>query len=281
LVATNSMTAALQSSDETSLPSSEPYQAAELAAIKLLDSLGAMRAKLEKSSGLGRGSKRKHLDISSSSRDIWNEIQSSDAAAKPARQATLEKWNAKVRGATGITVSQKLNPISQQTIVQVLEDQLADTDRLVKRTNMPRSCAPVQAKAKTTEDVHIYDDADFYQMMLKELIDQRMLDPAATSGGGVETAGERPAAQWTAVREARTKNSVDTKASKGRKMKFTVHEKLQNFMAPEDRCTWEQEAVDRFFGPLLGQRVTLGEDASDSDPDAEEVAEAALMMFRS
>jgi len=162
----------------------------------------------------------------------------------------------------------------------VLEDQLSNPERLVKRTKMPRSCAPVQAKSKVTEDVNIYDDADFYQLLLKELVDQRMVD----SNSSVAPVGgsERPIAQWTAVKEAKTKKNVDTKASKGRKMKFTVHEKLQNFMAPEARGNWEQDRIDRFYSTLLGQQMTLGEDeAEGSDEDDEPLADEGLAFFRS
>lgn len=89
--------------------------------------------------------------------------------------------------------------------------------------------------------------------------------------------------QWTAVKEAKTRKNVDTKASKGRKIRFTVHEKLQNFMAPEDRTSWEQSATDRLFGTLLGQKMSLGETEEGGASDGEEElgAEEALMLFRS
>lgn len=95
--------------------------------------------------------------------------------------------------------------------------------------------------------------------------------------------------QWTAVKEAKTRKNVDTKASKGRKMRFTVHEKLQNFMAPEDRNSWEESARDRFFAALLGRKVDLGEgegesEGSDRDEEGDgdvDVEEEGLMLFRS
>jgi protein AATF/BFR2 len=108
-----------------------------------------------------------------------------------------------------------------------------------------------------------------------------MMDSSNTSAPLGE--GGRPIAQWTAVKEAKTKKNVDTKASKGRKMRYTVHEKLQNFMAPEDRTAWEQDAVDRFFGTLLGQKMSLGEEDEEMSDGVEGVplAEEALMLFRS
>ena len=157
------------------------------------------------------------------------------------------------------------------------------TDRLVKRTRTPRSCAPVQAAKKVAEDADIYDDADFYQLLLKELVDQRSADTVAGSGAAATV---RFAA---AAKEAKAKKHVDTRASKGRKMRFNVHDKLQNFMAPEDRRSWEQSAIDRLFGTLFGQKMRLDEDeagdggASDEDDDMADggAEEAGLRLFRS
>jgi protein AATF/BFR2 len=272
LVATNSIAAAEQKDDEAT-----PYKAAEEAAVKLLNTLNAMRHSLDKTSTTSKKRKHATIDISTPNADIWATLQGPETQSLPKRQATLEKWSAKVRGTTATPISRKLNQAAEQSITSVLSEQLSgsNAERLVKRTQMPRSCAPAQVKAKITEDAAIFDDADFYQLLLKELVDQRMVDASSAPAG----AAGQPVAQWAAVKEAKTKKNVDTKASKGRKMKFTVHEKLQNFMAPEDRGSWEPEAVDRFFGTLLGQRMDLGEE-EESDEEAP-LAEEALMLFRS
>jgi protein AATF/BFR2 len=274
LVATNSIAAS-----EDAVDGAEPYQAAEEAAIKLWNTLDGLRHELAKAGSAKTGQKRKRaIDVDTASSQIWERMQSLEEPSIDLRQTTLEKWSSKVRGTTAMPVASKLNNAAQQTITDVLQDQLSNSERLVKRTKMPRSCAPIQAKSKVTEDPKIFDDADFYQLLLKELVDQRMVDSAAAPASGESG---RPL-QWTAVKEAKTKKNVDTKASKGRKMRFTVHEKLQNFMAPEDRCSWEQDAVDRFFGTLLGQRMNLGEEdaVSDEEEDAP-LEEEGLMLFRS
>ncbi|KFY85123.1 hypothetical protein V500_08688 [Pseudogymnoascus sp. VKM F-4518 (FW-2643)] len=274
LVATNSMTSLEQSSE-----TSTPYKAAEEAAVKLLNTLNAMRSELDKTAMNSKKRKHTAIDTSTSNSDIWAAIQASESQSVPKRQATLAKWSARVRGTTAAPISRKLNTVAEQSIVDVLSEQLSgsNAERLIKRTKMPRSCAPIQVKAKITEDENIYDDADFYQLLLKELVDQRMVDSSSAPSMG---AGGQPIAQWAAAKEARTKKNVDTRASKGRKMKFTVHEKLQNFMAPEDRGLWEPEAIDRFFGTLLGQKMNLGEE-DESDDEETPLAEEALMLFRS
>lgn len=277
LIATNSFAAVDEK--EIDEPTTKPYQAAEEAAVKLWNTLDSIRQELSKAiSGSKTGQKRKRgIEMSTSSASIWERMQKSEVAIIDHRQQTLEKWSAKVRGATALPLSRKLNPTaSQQSITSMLQDQLASSDHLVKKTKMPRSCAPVQRDLKLVEDPNIYDDGNFYQMLLKELVDQRRVESLSAPAAGEKMM------QWVAVKEAKTRKHVDTKASKGRKMRFTVHEKLQNFMAPEDRGSWEPEAIDRFFGTLLGQKMTLREnDESGDEEEGSTNEEECLTLFRS
>ncbi|CAD6449376.1 90f8bc0e-67a4-4e60-9519-976e62107e47 [Sclerotinia trifoliorum] len=279
LVATNSLAAANDKDQEDS--DENPFQAAEEAAIKLWNTIDGLRHDLSKASTTSKtGQKRKRgIDSSLSSSAIWERMQASEVANIDTRQTVLEKWSSKVRATTALPVSRKLNPNApQQSITSLLQDTLSSSEHLISRTKVPRSCAPVQKQMKLTTDPNIYDDADFYQLLLKELVDQRMVD---SSSAGAGEAGKP--LQWTAVKEAKTRKNVDTKASKGRKMKFTVHEKLQNFMAPEDRNTWEETARDRFFATLLGRKLDLGENADEEDISEDEALkeEEGLMLFRS
>jgi protein AATF/BFR2 len=281
LVAANSMVVVEEkgSEDSTNLP----YEAAEEAAIKLWNTLDGIRHQLSKTiSATKTGEKRKRdIDISSPSSTIWDKLQTSEIVVIENRQQTLEKWSAKVRGSTSLPLSRKLNPTAlQQSITSVLQDQLASSDHLIQRTKIPRSCAPVQRDLKLTEDANIYDDANFYQLLLKELVDQRRMESLSAPAAGAETG---KAMQWTAIKEVKTRKNVDTRASKGRKMRYTVHEKLQNFMAPEDRGRWEADAIDRFFMTLLGQKMTLAEAAMEDDEEENRVPleEEGLILFRS
>ncbi|QSZ36119.1 hypothetical protein DSL72_007244 [Monilinia vaccinii-corymbosi] len=276
LVATNSLTTANDRDQEEN-----PFQAAEEAAIKLWNTIDGLRHDLSKASNTSKtGLKRKRgIDSATTSSVIWERMQASEVANIDNRQTILEKWSSKVRATTALPISRKLNPNApQQSITSLLQDTLSSSEHLISRTKVPRSCAPVQKQMKLTTDPNIYDDADFYQLLLKELVDQRMVDSASAATG--ETG--KPM-QWTAVKEARTRKNVDTKASKGRKMKFTVHEKLQNFMAPEDRNTWEDTARDRFFATLLGRKLDLGENGDEDDVSEDEALkeEEGLMLFRS
>jgi protein AATF/BFR2 len=59
------------------------------------------------------------------------------------------------------------------------------------------------------ENVEVFDDTDFYQQLLRDVIDAK--------GGG---AGQ---VDWMASqRKRRSKKNVDTKASKGRKLRYVI-----------------------------------------------------------
>lgn len=79
------------------------------------------------------------------------------------------------------------------------------------------------------------------------------------------------------------KASLDTRASKGRKLRYTPHDKIMNFMAPfKPEGSWHDEQVDELFGSLLGQRVQLGEDdeeMEDADETAGDVGLGGLRVF--
>ncbi|KAG8169847.1 hypothetical protein KVR01_000592 [Diaporthe batatas] len=272
LVATNSLNEATEVDDADK----EPYEAAEEAAIKLWNAIDGFRASLLPEPKAGE--KRKRDAAVMSTDELWEEMQATEKRAIAKRKQVLEKWSTKAKNKTTVVNSntRQLGAAKgSESLVSVLEDQMMlNTDRWVKRTQVPRSCAPLQVAKKVTEDPTIYDDADFYQMLLKELVDQRTSDSGATGNDNV------PTVRWTAIKEAKTRKQVDRRASKGRKLRFTVHEKLQNFMAPEDRRSWEDEAIDRLFGTLFGQRMQLKEDVSDEEDDDLVAEEEGLKLFR-
>jgi len=263
------------------------YEAAEEAALKLWNTIDGFRDDLSLRPSAKAGEKRKRavFDADSPSQDIWEAMEDAEGRAGPLRREILDNWSAKVqRPTTG--PKRRLVAAPSQTLTSVLDDQLLSTGKLIARTRKPRSCAPVQAARKVEEDRDVYDDADFYQVLLKELVEQRAADGSAPGSAAATV-------RWAAVDEAKTRRHVDRRASKGRKLRFNAHEKLQNFMAPEDRTSWEAEAVDRFFGTLFGQPMAVrnggGDRGGDADGDADGDAEMGgvtaeeegLRLFRS
>jgi protein AATF/BFR2 len=250
----------------------EDLRAAEQAAFTLWESLDRLRVCMSTD---GAGSKIPQIErhsVSNSTAELWDRCLQQERDARPARDLVLEKWSKKVQGPVLQSDRGRLNQERQATIVDVLQEQLSNIERLVKKTHAPRSCAPLQSSRRVVEDAQIYDDADFYGLLLKELLEQKSHDSVAASSIDIG---------FQMRRDNKTKRNVDTKASKGRKIRYTVQEKLQNFMAPEMRATWEERQADELFGSLFGHRPGLAEveDALSADEDFDPL-EAGLVMFR-
>lgn len=165
-----------------------------------------------------------------------------DRDAASWRETTLDKWSGKTQGVSTANLGKKLNNAASphRPLVASINETLSyDQDRLIIRTRTPRSMAPGCTEAEHPE---IFDDADFYQLLLKALVDRRMVDGGAGAGAGAIT--------WTtAMRDSRKKKVVDTKASKGRKLRYQVQEKIQNFMAPLENNTWHEQQIE--YDPLF------------------------------
>jgi protein AATF/BFR2 len=260
---------------------SEPYEAAEAAAVKLWNAIGDFRAGMYTKAGQKR-KRAAEVETEASSQDMWDRMQETEHTAAAWRKHKLDLWSGKVKKIrTGDDANSSRNANKfvkvEVPLTMMLENQMQDPERLIKRTRTPRSCAPAQVAKKINEDPDIYDDADFYQLLLKELVDQRTTDTSIVGG-------QAATVRYAAAKEAKAKKHVDTKASKGRKLRFNVHEKLQNYMAPEDRRSWEQHAIDRFFGTLFGQKMVLNEE-EDGDEDEQmggttTAEEEGLRLFR-
>jgi protein AATF/BFR2 len=274
LVAANSFSVV----DNSHENGTEAYQAAEEAAVKLWNTIDSVRHSfMPESSRAKVGEKRKRgIDLDTPSQAIWESMQAVEEVANTHRRKVLDKWSERVKKSNAALSTRKLVSSETQSLVSALDEQLLGSERLVKRARTPRSCAPAQAAKKVEEDPSIYDDADFYQLLLKELVDQRSTDTGAP-GEAVATV------RWAALKETKTRKMVDRRASKGRKLRYTVHEKLQNFMAPEDRRGWEEHAIDRLFGTMFGQKMELkeDEDVSDEEMGGVSVEEEGLRLFRS
>ncbi|KAL6513397.1 hypothetical protein OROGR_020883 [Orobanche gracilis] len=96
-------------------------------------------------------------------------------------------------------------------------------------------------------DPELLDDSDFYQQLLKEFFET--IDPSSS-----ETA-------YYALKRLQTKKRkiVDRRASKSRKIRYNVHEKIVNFMAPRpaDLPPMASKLFENLFG-LKIQKTSCG-----------------------
>lgn len=289
LVVVNSLSA-IDINDSEVKESKDVVSAAEDAALKLWNNINSLRTSLQSSR---TGSKRTHSEYTADTpiSTLWEATERYENSQNKHRNSTLNFWSTKCR-ATSAAATQSLNRLNQSTKEQQLSDvlagQLSDMPRLVSKTRLARSCAPIQAAAtpknlkgvEQNEDaLPIYDDADFYSTLLQSLISQRSSEAATSLGNLNLNMNMQP---WEAARQAKVKKVVDTKASKGRKLRYTVHEKIQNFMAPEDRGAWGERQAEDLFGALFGRKEVLGEVAEgleDEEMDDWENNGEGLKLF--
>ncbi|KAJ1925135.1 rRNA-processing protein bfr2 [Coemansia sp. S17] len=242
------------------------------------------------------GSKRnamQALDDEDELAATWGELEELRGELQPYRDESLEKWSNKVQISSSVTATKKFKAVNQGIMHQIGQA-LAGKDRLIERTQLKRAEYKIIGKADEKEDndesknlsaavdahlkdrdVEIFDDTDFYQQLLRELIESRMVDSNdPTSSLGV---------RWAAVKQQSRakKRTMDNKASKGRKIRYHVIEKLQSFMPPIPAGTWHEDMVNELFSSLLGQKVpqSILDDELDtfnSDPSKKSASEKAL-----
>ncbi|KAJ5133127.1 Protein bfr2 [Penicillium atrosanguineum] len=271
---------------------SETIKSAESAAIALWSTLEELRTVLSDAHSKEGAKKRKRaspVTPAATTSTLWERMNKLESESLPHRRSVLDKWSSKVRGTSMSRPNSggKLlgSASGLQTITAVLDAQVATElgDRSSKRA---RQTATANGSDSTDQNLPIYDDTVFYQSLLRELVEQRMSSEAIS--GGLDALQQLPSRlpihPITGMRNDKVKRDVDTRASKGRKMRFNVHEKLQNFMAPEDRGSWTGRARDEFFASLLGKTASglLGEgDESDSDVESDgDREEGGLRLFR-
>lgn len=291
LVATNSFSLppTVESPDAT-------VRAAESAALSLWTQLDSLRQSLHPRANPKSQKRPFSATLSTQTSELWACMQTQGSISTPHNRAILAKWSSRLHPPGQLRSSLSTNSSSQMPLPVLIDQHLSPQNitRLIERTRIPRFCAPLQAStrhhpASDASDAHIYDDADFYTLLLRDLVDRRMADPAASSHPATSAAAPTALSSsimsmsdLKAAKRTRRAN-VDTKASKGRKMRYAVHEKLRDFMVREDRGTWGERRVEELFGSLLGRqpKVELGEGSEEEDMDEEgRREENGLMLFR-
>lgn len=168
------------------------------------------------------------------------------------RNSVVQKWNEKTRITSG-----KLNKGMSETTLKQIEFALNDKEKLLKKSRLKRSEYKIVGKEQVTEDSdgrriqdydsEIYDDDDFYHQLLRDLIEYKssdITDPIQLSK------------QWIKLQNMRRKmkRKIDTRATKGRRIRYNVHNKLVNFMAPiTANDTWTDHAKDELYSSLFGR----------------------------
>lgn len=218
-----------------------------------------------------------------------NDVAAFSSAAEGSRRAVLDKWSLKVTSAAAAAAATsngnkftQLRAVNQSPSTQIDSALAGDgLSRLVSRTRVLRSAdSPASAKLgqaytpieEEVKDSEVFDDSDFYSALLKELIERR-------SGVGISNgdgAGATAAMMLSGLNGGKKKKAnVDTRASKGRKLRYEVNEKIVNFMPPiPDKIKWGQEQIERLFRQLASSSIGVVREADGQDEEVEEEREA-------
>jgi protein AATF/BFR2 len=162
--------------------------------------------------------------------EMWEKINGQNQDIYNYDRDIIQKWDEKIRLQS--STNHKALKAVNRTVLSQIDALMADTGKIVERTRTHPTPVKVLGKDNTfnesnntslLQDDEVYNDNDFYQMQLKEFISSSSIDDAERSR--LETK--------VSFKLKKTKRNVDTKASKGRRLKFTPHSKLLNFMAPQ------------------------------------------------
>ncbi|CAK9437621.1 uncharacterized protein LODBEIA_P19990 [Lodderomyces beijingensis] len=282
--------------DHKSDASDELVQDAKSQLYNVLQSIFKLRSQLEQTPIKPPSSKKRTLKEYSLATGIADERLQSQ------RSNILNKWSTKLQNSSG---SSAINAGKFKTINQSFEQQvknnLSDMDRLVKRTKLNRkqisplgytesqetnttpplaeSDIPVETTRKTKtqgqEIEHIFDDEDFYRVLLNDLVDRKVQSSDPTSNTNITLVK-------SAQKVNKLSNNVDTKASKGRKLRFHVQDQIANFESSTGGWKWNDDQIDEFFASLLGQKVNMNEEENTEAEDGDEqdlIVDDGLRLF--
>jgi len=162
-------------------------------------------------------------------------------SSEDGRRDLITKWSDRTQrvGAMG-----NMNTSALEQIDQIMNN----VPRMVKRTRVKRVDCTVLGGRKIKEEMNLFDDSDFYHHLLRELIEKK-----TTANSDSAEVGK----QWLQIQKlrAKLKKKVDTKASKGRKVRYDIHTKLVNFMAPiNQQNQMSDSARNELFSSLFGAR---------------------------
>lgn len=173
------------------------------------------------------------------------------------RNSVLQKWHDK----TQIGVNKSGNVI--HSVTEQIKHILTSKEKLIKATQLKRTDYDILGEdsdkiVENSVDVYntnIFDDTDFYHHLLRELIEFKSSDL---------TDPVKLGRQWMQLQSLRSKmkKKVDTKATKGRKIRYVVHSKLVNFMAPIEDVTWQESAKNELYSSLFGKNQSGSKNSS-------------------
>ncbi|XP_017154509.1 protein Aatf [Drosophila miranda] len=219
---------------------------------KLLQQLLALQSALSQQNSETRKSvKRKTVsseDTEPPLKVFANILQSNFENMSGYRNEVLLKWDDRTKLLTPGAGLKRKSLQEDYDIIKKIDSALANREALVEKSQTLKSNIQPEKQQQKNEppqrQAHVYDDSDFYHQQLRELIEYK----ASTSSNMSEITK-----QFVELQKLRQKmkKKVDTRASKGRKLRYVVHNKLTNFMAPNEANEWTESSKSELYKSLF------------------------------
>ncbi|VFQ74904.1 unnamed protein product [Cuscuta campestris] len=186
----------------------------------------------------------------------WSQIAQMHSRMASFRDKSIDKWQRRTQVTTGAAaVNGKLHAFNQ-SISQQVSNYMRDPSKMINGMQLNTSAVALFGVAPdltTTQEgiradgsPELLDDSDFYQQLLKEFFDS--VDPSTSEN------------TFYALKRLQTKKRkiVDRRASKSRKIRYNVHEKIVNFMAPQpmDLPPMAPKLFENLFGLRTQKQAT-------------------------
>ncbi|XP_043641287.1 protein Aatf [Drosophila teissieri] len=215
---------------------------------KLLQQLLSLQSALhQQNSEMKKSVKRKQPtdDSGPAVKKFGSVLQSNFQQMTGYRNEVLLKWDDRTKLLTPGAGVKRKSLQEDYDIIKKIDSALANREALVEKSQTPKNNQAEQQENEPVQRLkHIYDDSDFYHQQLRELIEYK----ASTSSNMSEITK-----QFVELQKLRQKmkKKVDTRASKGRKLRYVVHNKLINFMAPNEISEWTEASKSELYKSLF------------------------------
>lgn len=183
----------------------------------------------------------------------------------PYRDDTVNKWYERTKLLSNNKGGNKFGGF-EVSALQQFYNLLSNKQQLIKRTQLTGATRGTAyrvlgKKENNSENVgeeydpEIFDDSDFYTRALEEVLKAKV----ALSDDMNDVSRK-----WIEIQNLRrkSKKKVDTKASKGRKIRYEVHSKLQQYLAPCKPPTMDDSAINIIFSSLFGKALRTQQETS-------------------
>jgi protein AATF/BFR2 len=204
--------------------------------------------------------------------EIWDVIQDSYDYYSKYREESLEKWNRRTRLQSAASTKQ-FKTLNMDLMTQV--NNAKKEKRITQRTHVKRFPEKILGKRSREEDTEeekeiideeLFDDKDFYQTLLRDLIQD-----VGTAFEKKDSTTSMSAALQRATKKKQKEDALRF-SRKGKAIEYKVHEKLVNFMAPAE-SEIPKSAETLFLNLFGGGTVVIEEEDEPAAEDDENTME--------